>query len=41
MVAGTMPRISFFEGLAIYMYFDDHPPPHSTGSELRDMSLST
>lgn len=23
-----MPRISFFFGLSIYMYFGDHNPPH-------------
>ncbi len=23
-----MPRISSFYGIAIYMYFDDHGPPH-------------
>ena len=23
-----MPRISFFYGIAIYMYYDDHDPPH-------------
>lgn len=23
-----MPRISFFLGIAIYMYFNDHNPPH-------------
>ena len=23
-----MPRISAFRGMAIYMYFDDHAPPH-------------
>jgi hypothetical protein len=23
-----MPRISFFYGIVIAMYFDDHPPPH-------------
>lgn len=23
-----MPRISQFYGIAIYMYFDDHAPPH-------------
>ena len=23
-----MPKISEFFGIAIYMYFDDHPPPH-------------
>jgi hypothetical protein len=24
----TVPRISQFYGIAIYMYFSDHPPPH-------------
>jgi len=24
----TMPRISYFYGISIYMYFDDHAPPH-------------
>jgi hypothetical protein len=23
-----VPRISFFYGIVIAMYFDDHPPPH-------------
>ena len=23
-----VPRISEFYGIAIYMYFSDHPPPH-------------
>lgn len=23
-----MPRISYFLGIAIYMYYDDHNPPH-------------
>ncbi len=23
-----MPRISFFYGIAVYMYFRDHAPPH-------------
>ncbi len=23
-----MPRISYFYGIAIYMYFEDHNPPH-------------
>lgn len=23
-----MPRISYFYGISIYMYFDDHNPPH-------------
>ncbi|NNE70075.1 MAG: DUF4160 domain-containing protein [Rhodothermales bacterium] len=23
-----MPRISYFYGISIYMYFDDHAPPH-------------
>lgn len=23
-----MPLISFFYGISIYMYFDDHNPPH-------------
>lgn len=23
-----MPRISEFYGIAIYMYYRDHPPPH-------------
>jgi hypothetical protein len=23
-----VPRISAFRGMAIYMYFDDHAPPH-------------
>jgi Domain of unknown function (DUF4160) len=25
---GTVPRISFFYGIAITMYFFDHEPPH-------------
>lgn len=24
----SMPLISFFYGISIYMYFDDHNPPH-------------
>ncbi len=23
-----MPKVSEFFGISIYMYFDDHPPPH-------------
>ena len=23
-----MPRISEYYGIAIYMYYEDHPPPH-------------
>ena len=23
-----MPRISFFHGISVYMYFGDHGPPH-------------
>ena len=23
-----MPRISYFYGISIQMFFDDHPPPH-------------
>jgi len=23
-----MPRVSYFYGIAIQMFFDDHPPPH-------------
>lgn len=23
-----MPRICYFYGIAIYMYYRDHPPPH-------------
>lgn len=23
-----MPRISIFFGIVIYMYYDDHDPPH-------------
>lgn len=23
-----MPRISYFLGISIYMYYDDHNPPH-------------
>lgn len=23
-----MPRLSVFYGIAIYMYYNDHPPPH-------------
>jgi hypothetical protein len=23
-----MPRVSYFFGISIYMYFDDHLPPH-------------
>ncbi len=23
-----MPRISFFFGIVVYMYYDDHNPPH-------------
>ena len=26
--AVCMPRISYFYGISIYMYFDDHLPPH-------------
>ncbi|HEY1826718.1 MAG TPA: DUF4160 domain-containing protein [Acidimicrobiales bacterium] len=26
--AEVMPRISVFYGIAIYMYWDDHNPPH-------------
>ena len=23
-----MPRLRFFYGIAIYLYYEDHPPPH-------------
>jgi Domain of unknown function (DUF4160) len=23
-----VPRLSYFYGISIYMYFKDHPPPH-------------
>ena len=23
-----MPRLSFFYGIAIYLYYKEHPPPH-------------
>jgi hypothetical protein len=23
-----MPRLSTFYGIAVYMYYEDHPPPH-------------
>lgn len=23
-----MPRLCYFYGIAIYMYYEDHPPPH-------------
>ena len=23
-----MPRLSYFYGIAIYLYYEDHPPPH-------------
>jgi hypothetical protein len=23
-----VPRLSFFYGIAIYLYYEDHPPPH-------------
>jgi len=23
-----LPRLSFFYGIAIYLYYEDHPPPH-------------
>jgi hypothetical protein len=34
-----VPRLSFFYGIAIYLYFEDHAPPHVharyAGSEAR------
>jgi hypothetical protein len=27
-VEGSMPEIARFYGVTIFMYFDDHPPPH-------------
>ena len=27
-ISGTMPEISKFYGIIIYMYIDDHNPPH-------------
>lgn len=26
--AADVPRLSFFYGIAIYLYYEDHPPPH-------------
>lgn len=23
-----MPRLSYFYGISIYLYYEDHPPPH-------------
>jgi hypothetical protein len=23
-----VPRLSYFYGIAIYLYYEDHPPPH-------------
>ena len=23
-----MPRLSYFYGIAVYVYYEDHPPPH-------------
>jgi hypothetical protein len=23
-----VPRLSFFYGIAVYLYYEDHPPPH-------------
>jgi hypothetical protein len=28
LIGGTMPRISQFFGILIYMYYNDHMPPH-------------
>lgn len=28
MTLRALPLISRFRGLSIYLYFDDHPPPH-------------
>lgn len=34
-----MPTISWFYGIAIRMYFDDHAPPHFHAVHGRDMAL--
>lgn len=26
--AADVPRLSYFYGIAIYLYYEDHPPPH-------------
>ena len=23
-----VPRLSYFYGIAVYVYYEDHPPPH-------------
>jgi hypothetical protein len=40
----TMPTISQFYGIAIRMYFDDHPPPHFHayyGSDAAKIDINT
>ncbi|MCZ8086960.1 DUF4160 domain-containing protein [Brevundimonas sp.] len=34
-----MPTISWFYGIAIRMYFDDHPPAHFHALHSRDVAL--
>lgn len=39
-----MPRLSYFYGIAIYLYYEDHPPPHMHaryGEHQAKISLST
>jgi hypothetical protein len=36
-----MPRISRFHGVDVYMYFNDHPPPHFHAMHGDDEALIT
>ena len=39
-----MPRLSFFYGIAIYLYYEDHPPPHihaRYGGDQAKVSITT
>jgi hypothetical protein len=34
-----MPRVSDFYGIAIYLYYNDHPPPHFHAEHVGDEVL--
>ncbi|HZW33848.1 MAG TPA: DUF4160 domain-containing protein [Isosphaeraceae bacterium] len=36
-----MPRVSQFYGIAIYMYYNDHAPPHFHAEYAEDEALFT
>jgi len=39
-----MPRVSFFHGISIYIYYLDHPPPHfeaQCGDSVANVAIAT